>query len=153
MCRLTEYFWILTFCHFWWLFSTFWPPHLNSPHHRNYMTTNHLYRWVFRCVRWFAIGQTCSEVEAAPIKRPRLWATREVRTPKDRKRKKRPASGGWAVIQYTRLQYTTGNITCAHGGNHRVRKLGAHEHTKKKKDFTITAPLKCLPGRGCLPWF
>lgn len=37
---------------------------------------------------------TCSEVEAAPISRPRLWATREVRIPKERKRKKRPASGG-----------------------------------------------------------
>lgn len=59
-----------------------------------------------------SVEPTCSEVEAAPISRPRLWATREVRTPRDRKRKKRPASGGWAVIQYTILQYTTGNTTC-----------------------------------------
>lgn len=38
--------------------------------------------------------QTCREVEAAPISRPRLCATRDVRTPRDRKRKKRAASGG-----------------------------------------------------------
>lgn len=124
---------MLTFCHFQWLFSTFCLPIRIYRIIGITWLQNHLYRWVFRCVRSLALGQTCSEVEAAPIRRPRLWATREVRTPKDRKRKNRTASGGWAVIQYTTLQYTTGNITCAHRGNHRVRKQGAHEHINKKE--------------------
>lgn len=47
---------------------------------------------------------TCREVEAAPMRSPRDWATRAVAVARAEKRRKRVASGGWPVIQYTMLQ-------------------------------------------------
>lgn len=54
---------------------------------------------------------TCKEVEAAPIKRPKDWATKAVAMAKAEKSRKRLVSAGWPVIQYTMLQYTTGHTT------------------------------------------
>lgn len=48
--------------------------------------------------------QTCREVEAAPMRSPRDWATRAVAVARAEKSRKRVASGGWPVIQYTMLQ-------------------------------------------------
>lgn len=47
---------------------------------------------------------TCREVEAAPMRSPRDWATRAVAVARAEKSRKRVASGGWPVIQYTMLQ-------------------------------------------------
>lgn len=54
---------------------------------------------------------TCKEVEAAPIKSPKDWATKAVAMAKAEKSRKRLVSAGWPVIQYTMLQYTTGHTT------------------------------------------
>lgn len=45
------------------------------------------------------------------MRSPRDWATRAVAVAKAEKRRKRVASGGWPVIQYTMLQYAMGQIT------------------------------------------
>lgn len=54
---------------------------------------------------------TCRELEAAPIKSPKDWATKAVAVAKAEKSRKRLVSAGWPVIQYTMLQYTTGHTT------------------------------------------
>lgn len=58
---------------------------------------------------------TCKEVEAAPMRRPRDWATRAVEVDKAMKSRYRTASGGCSVIQYTILQYMMGQITWGGG--------------------------------------
>ena len=45
------------------------------------------------------------------MRSPRDWATRAVAVASAEKRRKRVASGGWPVIQYTMLQYAMGQIT------------------------------------------
>lgn len=50
------------------------------------------------------LGCTCREVEAAPISRPKDWATSEVMVPRAANSTKRTASDGCDVIQYTMLQ-------------------------------------------------
>ncbi|TNN34679.1 hypothetical protein EYF80_055155 [Liparis tanakae] len=52
-----------------------------------------------------------TEGEAAPTRRPRDWATSAVQTDSATNSRKRPASGGCSVIQYTMLQYSTGQST------------------------------------------
>lgn len=47
---------------------------------------------------------TCKEVDAAPIRSPRDWATKAVEVARAEKSRKRVASGGCPVIQYTMLQ-------------------------------------------------
>lgn len=54
---------------------------------------------------------TCRDVDAAPMSRPRDWATRAVDVDKAIKSRYRLASGGCSVIQYTILQYIIGHIT------------------------------------------
>jgi hypothetical protein len=51
-----------------------------------------------------SLAVTCRDVEAAPMSRPRDWATSEVMVPNAAKRTKRTASDGCDVIQYTMLQ-------------------------------------------------
>lgn len=60
----------------------------------------------------YFLGYTCKEVDAAPISRPKDWATSEVMVPRAANNTKRTASDGCDVIQYTMLQYATGNMIC-----------------------------------------
>ena len=54
---------------------------------------------------------TCREVDAAPMSRPRDWATRAVDVDRAMKSRYLTASGGCSVIQYTMLQYMMGQST------------------------------------------
>lgn len=70
---------------------------------------------------------TCKDVDAAPISSPSDCATSDVSVPKARKRMKRTASEGCDVIQYTILQYATGNTIC--------------QAKKKKKRFLLSTQI------------
>lgn len=68
------------------------------------------------------------------MRSPRDWATRAVAVARAEKRRKRVASGGWPVIQYTMLQYAMGQITWR-GAN---------------KETTLLDPWPSLPHRPSL---
>ncbi len=65
--------------------------------------------WMLPALFWSS--HTCREVDAAPMRSPRDWATRAVEVDRAIKSRYLPASGGWFVIQYTILQYIIGQIT------------------------------------------
>lgn len=82
------------------------------------------------------------------MRSPRDWATRAVAVARAEKRRKRVASGGWPVIQYTMLQYAMGQITWR-GASKDTALLDprpSSPHRPFLGDGGLQGPLKGQPG-------